>query len=46
MDQIDCYQNVGIKLTMTLKCNDQNSVFAIKNTKIYHFRQKKKKKAH
>ena len=28
MDWIDCYQNVGIKLTMIPKCKDQNDVFA------------------
>ena len=26
-DQIDCYQNVGTKLTVTPKCKDQNGVF-------------------
>jgi len=26
-DQIDYYQNVGTKLTVTLKCNDQNCIF-------------------
>ena len=28
-DQIDYYQNVGTKLTVTLKCRDQNGVFAL-----------------
>ena len=27
-EQIDCYQNVKTKLTMILKCKDQNNVFA------------------
>ena len=30
MDQIDCYKNLGTKLTMIPKCRDQNSVFAYK----------------
>ena len=29
-DQIDCYHNVGTKLTMTSKYNNQNSIFAKK----------------
>ena len=33
-DQIDCYQNVGTKLTMTLKCRDQNGIFAYKKNGI------------
>ena len=28
MDQINCSYNVGTKLIVTLKCKDQNSVFA------------------
>ena len=28
MDQINCYKNVKTKLTMTLKCKDQNGAFA------------------
>ena len=30
MDQIDCYQNVKTKLTLTPKCGDQNGIFAYK----------------
>ena len=30
MDQIDRYQNIGTKLTVTPKCRDQNGVFAKK----------------
>ena len=30
MDQIDCYKNLGTKLTMIPKYRDQNSVFAYK----------------
>ena len=29
MKQIDCYQNVKTKLTVTSKCRDQNSVFVL-----------------
>ena len=30
--QINCYQNVGTKLTMTPKYKNQNDIFALKNT--------------
>jgi len=33
-NQIDCYQNVENKLTMTSKCRDQNGSFP---KKIYNF---------
>ena len=39
-DQIDCYQNVGTKLTVTLKCMDQNGVFA-KNNLVFLIHQQK-----
>ena len=28
-NQIDCYQNVGTKLTVTPKCRDQNGVYKL-----------------
>ena len=46
-DQINCYKNVGTKLTVALKCRDQNSIFAKKKragSKSKLKRKKEKKK--
>ena len=44
MDQIDRYQNIGTKLTVTLKYKDKNSVFANKLLAFNFFINQKKKK--
>ena len=44
MDQIDRYQNIGTKLTVTLKYKDKNSVFANKLLVFNFFINQKKKK--
>ena len=48
MDQIDCYENVRTKLTVTLKCRDQNDVFAKKEKKekVTRLQDKSSKKEH
>ena len=43
MDQIDRYQNIGTKLTVTLKYKDKNSIFANKLLAFNFFINQKKK---